>query len=45
MRQLMQERKVEIAKSLIARLAMRKMEHMAKQRGANFETRLKNKIR
>ena len=45
MRQLMQERKVEIAKGLIARLAMKKMEHIAKQRGANFETRLKNKIR
>ena len=36
MRQLMQVRKVEIAKGLIARLAMRKIDHLAKKMGANF---------
>ena len=45
MKQLIQVRKMEIAKGLIARLAMRKMDHIARQKGATFETRLKNKIR
>ena len=36
LRRLMQERKVEIAKDLIARLVMKKIAILAKYRGANF---------